>query len=64
MPKGADIRKVPSVRQGIAEARELAGKDGCVFVAGSVVLAGEVLRELGILNPESRIQNPGVRSLD
>jgi folylpolyglutamate synthase/dihydropteroate synthase len=34
------------VKQGIEEALKLAGRQGCVVVAGSVVLAGEVLREL------------------
>jgi dihydrofolate synthase/folylpolyglutamate synthase len=59
MPEGSDIISVSNVKQGIEEARKLAGEKGCVVVAGSVVLAGEVLRELGIQNPESRIQEPG-----
>jgi len=56
MPEGADITKVSNVTQGIEAARRLAGEKGCIVVAGSVILAGEVLRELGIQNPESRSQ--------
>ena len=46
MPEGCYIKRVSNVRQGIEEALNLAGRKGCVVVAGSVVLAGEVLREL------------------
>jgi dihydrofolate synthase/folylpolyglutamate synthase len=46
IPEGCDIKRVSDVRQGIEEALKLAGRKGCVVVAGSVVLAGEVLREL------------------
>jgi len=46
MPEGCYIKRVSNVRQGIEEALKLAGRKGCVVVAGSVVLAGEVLREL------------------
>ena len=46
MPEDCDIKRVSDVRQGIEEALKLAGRKGCVVVAGSVVLAGEVLREL------------------
>jgi len=56
MPEGTDIRKATTVKQGVDKARDLAGKKGCVVVAGSVFLAGEVLKELGIQNSESRIQ--------
>lgn len=51
MPEGADIIRVSNVRQGVEEARKLAGEKGCVVVAGSVVLAGEVLKELGTQYP-------------
>ncbi len=61
MPEGAEIRKAPTVKQGIDTAKSLAGEKGCVVVAGSVFLAGEVLKELGIQNPEFRIQNSGAR---
>ena len=47
MPEGADLTKVSTVEQGIDTARSLAGEKGCVVVAGSVVLAGEVLKVLG-----------------
>ena len=47
MPEGCHIQKVSDIRQGISVARKLAGKDGRVVVAGSVVLAGEVLKVLG-----------------
>ena len=47
MPKGSKITKTSNVQQGIEEARKLAGEKGCVVVAGSVVLAGEVLKILG-----------------
>jgi dihydrofolate synthase/folylpolyglutamate synthase len=46
IPEGCDIKRVSNVKQGIEEALKLAGRQGCVVVAGSVVLAGEVLREL------------------
>ena len=46
MPDGAEIIESFNVRQGVDEARNLAGKAGCVVVAGSVVLAGEVLKVL------------------
>jgi dihydrofolate synthase/folylpolyglutamate synthase len=62
MPQGADLRKASTVKQGIDTARSLAGEKGCVVAAGSVVLAGEVLKELGIQNSESRIQGPVPRS--
>jgi dihydrofolate synthase/folylpolyglutamate synthase len=46
MPEGSDIKKVYNTRSGIEVARALAGKEGRVVSAGSVVLAGEVLEEL------------------
>ena len=58
MPEGAEIVKAPTVKQGLDTARSLAGVKGCIVVAGSVVLAGEVLKELGSQNSESRIQGP------
>ncbi|MCJ7500200.1 hypothetical protein MUP29_08085, partial [bacterium] len=58
MPEGADIVKAPTVKQGLDTARSLAGGKGRIVVAGSVVLAGEVLKELGIQNSASRIQGP------
>jgi len=47
MPEGSKITKTSNVKRGIEEARKLAGEKGCVVVAGSVVLAGEVLKVLG-----------------
>jgi dihydrofolate synthase/folylpolyglutamate synthase len=46
MPEGAYIKGASNVRQGIEKAVRLAGEKGRVVVAGSVVLAGEVLKVL------------------
>jgi dihydrofolate synthase/folylpolyglutamate synthase len=59
MPEGADIKRVFNLRQGIEEAQRLAGEEGLVVVAGSVVLAGEVLRELEIAEEEKRRRGDG-----
>jgi len=59
MPEGADLKKVSNVTQGVEVARRLAGEKGCVVVAGSVVLAGEVLKELGIQYPVPSTQERG-----
>lgn len=47
MAEGLDVRLVHSVGEGVEEARRQAGEKGTVVAAGSVVLAGAVLRELG-----------------
>jgi dihydrofolate synthase/folylpolyglutamate synthase len=47
MPEDADITETYGVSQGIAAAAQMAGEDGSVVVAGSVVLAGKVLTEIG-----------------
>jgi len=59
LPQGAVIHRAASVRQGVGMARQLAGETGCVVVAGSVVLAGEVLRELGIRIRNASTREPG-----
>jgi dihydrofolate synthase/folylpolyglutamate synthase len=46
MPEDVEIKSISNVRQGVEEARKLAGEKGIVVVAGSVVLAGEVLKVL------------------
>jgi folylpolyglutamate synthase/dihydropteroate synthase len=62
MPEGADIKSVSTVKDGVVLARKMAGERGCVVVAGSVVLAGEVLKELGVMVTGSGIRNPESRS--
>ncbi len=47
MPEGAQVTAAPSVAEGMAQARRLAGDGGRVVAAGSVILAGEVLRVMG-----------------
>jgi dihydrofolate synthase/folylpolyglutamate synthase len=46
MPEGVDIKRGYNVKQGVEVARKQAGEKGCIVVAGSVVLAGEVLKVL------------------
>ncbi len=46
MPENALIKTAVTTEQGIELARNMAGEEGCIVVAGSVILAGEVLRQL------------------
>jgi hypothetical protein len=59
MPVDSDIKIVSDIRSGLAVARTLAGKKGRIVSAGSIVLAGEVLKELGFEYPVPSTQYPG-----
>ena len=64
VPGNAHVLKASNIEQGIKEARKLAGENGCVVVAGSVVLAGEVLEVLSTQYPVPSTQESGARSQD
>ncbi|MDF1535333.1 MAG: bifunctional folylpolyglutamate synthase/dihydrofolate synthase [bacterium] len=63
-PEGFEVRSAESVSHGLKMAREWAGESGTVIAAGSIVLAGKVLEELGKQEPEVEEGMCGDSSID